>query len=175
MSERSLQLVLRLVGVFLYLGPLLVAFSVHKGNVLAMAVPSREQLDRVGQKMENLLNFSDNVMQKESYRLNENGGEAVVRFTNSSPYPILLENFTGYSVCKEHGYPLAWFQLKEKVKIGPGENGRLEILFYPTPGASFHVLLGHLGFWPETKVENGLMEIEMLRAKIKIRVNQHGT
>ena len=172
MSEKTLKLILRFVGVFLYVGPILAAFLVHQGNLVAAVLPSREQLDRIGRKMEGLFSFSDNVMERESYHLTENGGEAKVRFTNPSSYPIVLENFTGYAVCREHRYPVAWFQLKERMVIAPGENKELLILFYLTPGASLHVLFGHWGAWPETNVENGLMEIRTLGAEVKVRVNQ---
>jgi hypothetical protein len=175
MGERALKWALRLVGVFLYVGPLLAAFLAQGGNFLAAVLPSQQQMDRVGQKMDNLFNFSDNVMEKESYSLNENGGEAVVRFTNPSAYSIVIENFTGWAVCPQHRYRLAWFQLKERVGVGPGQSERLTLTFYPTPEAAAHVIFAHLGFWPEPEVENAVMRLGMLGGEIEVGIDHEGT
>jgi len=175
LGERGLKWVLRLVGVFLYVGPLLAAFLVQGGDLLAAVLPSEQQMDRVAQKMDSLFNFSDNVMERENYFLSENGGEAVLRLTNPSEYPMVIENFTGYAVCPEHRYPLAWFQLKDRMEIGPGQSGRLTLSFYPTPGSGAHVLFAHLGFWPEPEVENAVMKLRMLGMEIAARIDHGGT
>jgi hypothetical protein len=174
MGERALCWALRLVGIFLYAGPFLVALSAEQGNFFAAVLPSQQQMDRVGQKMDNLFNFSDNVMERESYSLNENGGEAVVRFTNPSDYSIVIENFTGWAVCPQHRYRLAWFQLKERVEVGPRQSERLILTFYPTPGAVAHVLFAHLGLWPESEVENAVMRLRMLGGEIELKIDHEG-
>ncbi|MEM2674516.1 MAG: hypothetical protein QXW77_02625, partial [Candidatus Hadarchaeales archaeon] len=59
------------------------------------------------------------------------------------------------------------------VEINPGETKRFTLTFTPTLGASLHVLLQHLGVWPETELENARMKIRMLGAEIELALGEY--
>ncbi|MEM2282927.1 MAG: hypothetical protein QXH26_05270 [Candidatus Hadarchaeales archaeon] len=172
MKEGLLKLGLRLLGILLYVGPLLAALSVQGGDFMKAAFdPS--QVEKIQQKMENLFQFSENTMVKENSWLGENGGCVTVRFTSTSPFPMRIENFSGWASCPQHRVRLAWFELPQPVEINPGETKRFTLTFTPTLGASLHVLLQHLGVWPETELENARMKIRMLGAEIELALGEY--
>lgn len=114
MGERALGWGLRLLGIALFIGPFIAAFTAHDWDLQAAVVPSQAEMDDVKERLSGLVveeGFSEDPFTLETPIFSNDTVRMAVEFTSPLKIPIKITDLS--ATISDQGLQVAQVQMEE--------------------------------------------------------------
>lgn len=114
MGERVLGWGLRLLGIALFIGPFVAAFSAHDWDLQAAVMPSQAEMDEVNERLSGLVfeeGFSEDPFTLGTPEFSNNTVSVTVEFTSPLKIPIKITDLS--ASISDQGVQVAQVQMEE--------------------------------------------------------------
>ena len=117
MRDGALKWGLRLLGIALTIGPLLIALGAHNWDIKAAVLPSDAEIKEIGDSVKGIFGggFSENTFSIGSPTIVGNTVRVSVSFTSPFNIPIKIENVS--ASVSDQGVEIAQVQLANEVEV----------------------------------------------------------
>ncbi len=166
MKKSILSIVLILLSIGLWIGPIVTAFSTHDWDFVNTVAPSQNQLDDVRNRFDDLVdeNFSQDTFQISESSVDGSGFSLTVVFTSPFGFSLTIEEFK--AVLSEGNTELGSIELLEEVKIGPREKETIRFSGSLTEEGKLQVQNGEI---PETaEISEGTLKLSAAGVTVEV-------
>lgn len=176
MGERALGWGLRLLGLFLMIGPFIIALGSHNWDIQAAVLPSEAELGQVQETLSGILGgggFSENTLTIESSTFDGTTIMVTLRFNSPFKFPIKIADLSGYVSCGDHpGTRLSQVSMQEdSVEIPAEGTGTFTITGQPTSEGLQHIINSHQGNIPSrVDFENVIITFEFYGVSVRFQI-----
>ncbi len=175
MGERALKWGLRLLGILLTIGPLVIALGMHNWDIKAAVLPSDAEIAEIQGSATGIFGgtpIEDFTFSNYTYDINTGVITADVSFKSNINLSLTITNLSGYATCAEHGVRLGSISMQEQSVVVP-ENGHagFTITGTVTPEGVLHIATSHAGDLPTIGLENASITIELYGVSIQIQIS----
>ncbi|MFQ6129626.1 MAG: hypothetical protein ACE5OT_02305 [Candidatus Hadarchaeaceae archaeon] len=117
MGERALGWGLKLLGIALFIGPFIAAFSAHGWDIQAAVMPSQAEMDEVKEMVTGLFGegFSEDSFTLGTPTYSNNTISVTIGFTSPFKLPIKITDLS--ASISDQGVQVAQVQMEEEVEV----------------------------------------------------------
>lgn len=176
MGERALKWGLRLLGILLFIGPLLIALGTHNWDIKAAVLPSENEMKEIEESVKGIFGetpIENFAFSNPTYDINTGSFSAEVSFKSNVNLLLTITDLSGYVTCAEHGVRLGPISMQEQSVVVPKNgNASFTAVGTATSEGMLHIATSHAGNLPTIGLENASFTIELYGVSLQIRISE---
>lgn len=176
MGERVLAWGLRLLGIALFLGPIIIAFAMHNWDWRATLLPSEANINKVTDTLTGITGggFSADTLTIGSPTFDGENIGITIGFSSPLKVPIKITDLSGYVTCGDHpDVRLGQISMQgESVEIPAQGTGNFTAYGQLTADAIQHINNSHSGALPSNiGFENATITFEFYGISVQVQIS----